>query len=37
MEKKSNEIPAVQAFLAELDISGCIIVADAMNCQKEDV
>ncbi len=35
VEGKSNEIPAVQTLLAELDISGCIIVADALNCQKE--
>ena len=34
VESKSNEIPAVQALLEELDISGCIIVADALNCQK---
>lgn len=32
---KSNEIPAVQALLDELDIAGCMIVADALNCQKE--
>ncbi len=35
VEGKSNEIPAVQKLLSELDISGCIIVADALNCQKE--
>ncbi len=35
VDGKSNEIPAVQKFLTELDISGCIIVADALNCQKE--
>lgn len=35
VDGKSNEIPAVQKLLAELDISGCIIVADALNCQKE--
>lgn len=35
VDGKSNEIPAVQALLAELDISGCMIVADALNCQKE--
>lgn len=34
VESKSNEIPAVQKLLEELDISGCIIVADALNCQK---
>ncbi len=35
VDGKSNEIPAVQKLLTELDISGCIIVADALNCQKE--
>lgn len=35
VDGKSNEIPAVQKLLAELDISGCIVVADALNCQKE--
>ena len=32
---KSNEIPAVQQLIAELDLQGCMIVADALNCQKE--
>jgi predicted transposase YbfD/YdcC len=32
---KSNEIPAVQELLNLLDIEGCIVVADALNCQKE--
>lgn len=35
VDSKSNEIPAVQELLEELDISGCIIVADALNCQKK--
>lgn len=35
VDGKSNEIPAVQALLQELEISGCMIVADALNCQKE--
>lgn len=35
VEGKSNEIPAVQKLLAELDIAGCLVVADALNCQKE--
>lgn len=35
VDGKSNEIPAVQKLLKELDISGCIVVADALNCQKE--
>ena len=34
-EGKSNGIPAVQQLIAELDIQGCMIVADALNCQKE--
>lgn len=32
---KSNEIPAVQELLNEIDINGCMIVSDALNCQKE--
>ncbi len=32
---KSNEIPAVQEFLEELDIRGCLVIADALNCQKK--
>jgi predicted transposase YbfD/YdcC len=32
---KSNEIPAVRELLKLLDINGCVIVADALNCQKE--
>ena len=32
---KSNEIPTVQDLLEKLDISGCLVVADALNCQKE--
>lgn len=35
VEGKSNEIPAVQELLGELEISGCMIVADALNCQKK--
>ncbi len=35
VDGKSNEIPAVQKLLEEPNISGCIIVADALNCQKE--
>lgn len=34
---KSNEIPTVRALLDLLDINGCMIVADALNCQKETV
>ena len=35
VEGKSNEIPAVRNLIELLDISGCIVVADALNCQKE--
>lgn len=34
-DDKSNEIPAVQDLLKELNIKGHIVVADALNCQKE--
>jgi len=32
---KSNEIPAVRELIGILDLEGCIVVADALNCQKE--
>lgn len=32
---KSNEIPAVRELLSMLKIEGCVIVADALHCQKE--
>lgn len=32
---KSNEIPAVQELIGKLTIEGCMVVADALNCQKE--
>lgn len=35
VDDKSNEIPAVQELLEELDLHGCMVVADALNCQKE--
>lgn len=35
VDGKSNEIPAVQELLKELNIKGSVIVADALNCQKE--
>ena len=35
VEGKSNEIPAVQQLIGELDIAGCMVVADALNCQRE--
>ena len=34
-DDKSNEIPAVRELLKELKIKGTIVVADALNCQKE--
>jgi len=33
--EKSNEIPAVRELIKLLDLNGCIVVADALNCQKE--
>lgn len=35
VDGKSNEIPAVQELIGELDIRNCIVVADALNCQRE--
>ncbi len=35
VQDKSNEIPAVQELLKLLDVEGCIVVADALNCQKD--
>lgn len=35
VDGKSNEIPAVQKLLEELDIKGTMVVADALNCQKD--
>ena len=34
VEDKSNEIPAVQELMKKMDIEGCLIVADALNCQR---
>ncbi len=34
-EDKTNEIPEVPKLLKEMDIAGCLVVADALNCQKE--
>ena len=34
VEGKSNEIPAVQRLLKMLRLKGCVVVADALNCQK---
>jgi hypothetical protein len=33
-DEKSNEIPAVQALLAELGLAGALLTVDAMHCQK---
>lgn len=35
VEDKSNEIPAVQELMKKMDIEGCLIVADALNCQQK--
>ncbi len=35
VDGKSNEIPAVQELLQELNIKGNVVVADALNCQKK--
>jgi len=34
IDDKSNEIPAAQKLLAELDLDGRIVTLDAMHCQK---
>jgi predicted transposase YbfD/YdcC len=34
--EKSNEIPAVRELIGLLKIEGCMVVADALNCQKEE-
>lgn len=35
VEGKSNEIPATQRLIKMLQLKGCVVVADALNCQKE--
>jgi predicted transposase YbfD/YdcC len=35
VDEKSNEIPAIPALLALLDLRGCTVTIDAMGCQKE--
>ena len=35
VDGKSNEIPAVRELIGLLEIEGCMVVADALNCQKE--
>lgn len=32
---KSNEIPSVQKLLGKMDMEGCMVVADALNCQQK--
>ena len=34
-QEKSNEITAVPELLKVLDLKGCIVTVDAMNCQRE--
>lgn len=35
VEAKHNEIPAVQELVSKMDIQGCMVVADALNCQQK--
>lgn len=35
VDEKSNEIPAIPALLALLDLRGCTVTIDALGCQKE--
>ena len=35
VDDKSNEIPAVRELIRLLQIEGCLVVADALNCQKD--
>ena len=35
IDEKSNEIPAAQKLLEELDLAGRIVTLDAMHCQKK--
>lgn len=37
ISEKTNEIPAAQELLPLMDLKGCIVTADAMNCQKGTV
>lgn len=37
VHSKSNEIPAMQELLKTLNLTGCVVVADALNTQKETV
>ena len=35
VDEKSNEIPAVRDLISLMKIEGCIVVADALHCQKD--
>ena len=35
LDDKSNQIPAMRKLIEFLNIEGCIVVADALHCQKE--
>lgn len=35
VDEKSNEITAVPQLLEMLDLKGCVVTADALNCQKD--
>lgn len=35
VKEKSNEIPAVQQLIKELNLQGCVFTLDAMHCQKK--
>ena len=35
IEEKSNEIPAAQQLLGELNVADCIVTLDALHCQKK--
>ncbi len=35
VDEKSNEITAVPKLLEMLSLKGCIVTADALNCQRE--
>lgn len=35
IDSKSNEIPAVQEFIRESGLDGCIFTMDALHCQKK--
>jgi len=37
VDGKTNEIPTVRELLEALEVKGCMIVADALNCQKDTV